>query len=325
MTQDKFNSQALPKYENHAQVFKASQEIAAKLAVQEQPSMEEQMEMMFDPSKAQGFIQKQKDTLSTLVDGLETIKKGINNSDALSEDVRDAFTGTILAQQGTATANIGMMELGLAAMTGQEPSEEQAMQAMIGQQMAQENVLKSQKSLLETLYGFQPGQTLADVKTGSDMTIEDFERYNAMTQYSANMDEVMKDVMPALQTGDSSAVGDVVDVIEDIAQKISAVKVKVSSSAAMTDEQKDACLKITVQAEKLYNVLAEGLEGIANDDQEAAMGMMTNLPQLMQETLPLQAKYYDMLDSHYQAKSAPKNDNNVVNKPAAKKPGTGNK
>lgn len=324
MSQDKFNGEALPKYENHAQVFKATQKIAAQIAVQEQPSMEEQMEMMFDPSKAQGFIQKQKDTLNALIDGLEKVKKGVDNSDALSEDVRDAFSALILAQQGSATSNMSMMDLGLAAMTGQEPSEEQAMQAMIGQQMAQENTLTTQKALLETLYGFQSGQTLADVAVNGDMTIEDFERYNAMVQYSANMDEVMKDVMPSLQTGDTSAVSDVVDLMGDVAQKISAVKTKVSASTAMTDEQKTACLQITEKAEQLYSVLSEGLTGIANDDESAAMGMMMSLPQVMQETLPLQAKYYDVLDSYYQAK-ATSNDNSVANKPAAKKPDTGNK
>ncbi|MBL1148235.1 MAG: hypothetical protein HND56_01365 [Pseudomonadota bacterium] len=323
MSQDKFNGEALPKYENHAQVFKATQAIAAKIAVQEQPSMEEQMEMMFDPSKAQGFMQKQKETLTQLVDGLEKVKKGVSNSDALSEDLRDAFTGMILAQQGTATANMNMMDLSLAAMTGAEPSEEQAMQTMIGQQMAQENTLKSQKNLLETLYGFQSGQTLADVAVNGDMTIEDFERYNAMVQYSANMDEVMKDVMPALQTGDTSAVSDIVDIMEDVAQKVGAVKAKVSSSTAMTDEQKTACLQITEKAEQLYSVLSEGLTGIANDDETAAMGMMMSLPQVMQETLPLQAKYYDVLDTYYQAK-ATSNDNTVARKPSAKKPGTGN-
>jgi len=323
MSQDKFNGEALPKYENHAQVFKATQNIAAKIAVPEQPSMDEQMEMMFDPSKAQAFIGKQKESMSKLVDGLEKVKKGVNNSDALSEDLRDAFTGMILAQQGTATSGIAMMDLGLAAMSGQEPSEEQAMQAMIGQQMAQDNNMKTQKALLETLYGFQAGQTLADVATNSDMTIEDFERYNAMVQYSANMDDVMKDVMPALQTGDTSAVSDFVDLMEDVAQKISAVKEKVSSSTAMTDEQKTACLQITSQSEKLFSLLSEGLNGIANDDEEAAMSMMMALPQAMQDSLPLQAKYYDVLDNYYQAK-ATSNDNTVANKPAAKKPGTGN-
>ena len=323
MSQNEFNGEALPKYENHAQVFKATQKIAAQIAVQEQPSMEEQMEMMFDPSKAQGFIQKQKESLTKLVDGLEKVKKGVSNSDALSQELRDAFTGMILAQQGVATSNMSMMDLSLAAMTGTQPSDEQAMQTMIGQQMAQENNLKTQKSMLETLYGFKPGQTLADVATNSDMTIEDFERYNAMVQYSANMDEVMKDIMPSLQTGDTSAISDVVDLMEDVAQKVSVVKAKISSSSAMTDEQKTACLQITEKAEQLYSILSEGLNGIANDDENAAIGMMMGLPQIMQETLPLQGKYYDVLDSYYQAK-ATSNDNSVANKPAAKKPGTGN-
>jgi hypothetical protein len=54
------------------------------------------------------------------------------------------------------------------------------------------------------------------------------------------------------------------------------------------------------------------------------MGMAMSLPQIMQETLPLQAKYYDVLDSYYQAKSAPKNDNTAASKPSTKKPGAGN-
>lgn len=325
MSQDQFNGQALPKYENHAQVLKATQKIAAEIAAPAQPSMEEQMEFMFDPSKMQDFVQKQKDTLSKLVDGLEKVKKGVGNSDALSEDMRDAFTGTILAQQGVATANMGMMDLNVAMMTGQNMSEEQAVQAMIGVQMAQENMLNAQKTLLETLYGFQSGQTLADVKTGGDMTIEDYERYNAMVSYSANMDEVMKEVMPALQSGDTSAVSEAVEVFEDVAQKVGAVKAAVAASTGMTAEQKDVCLKLTEKSGELYQLLIEGLEGMANDDQDAVMGMAMALPQLMQETLPLQAKYYDVLDSYYQAKSAPTNDNTAGIKPAAKKPGAGNK
>ena len=39
MSQDKVNSEALPKYINHAQVFKASQEIAAKIAIPSQVTM----------------------------------------------------------------------------------------------------------------------------------------------------------------------------------------------------------------------------------------------------------------------------------------------
>ncbi len=321
MTSQNFNGESLPKYQNHVQVLKATNKLAALAVTAGQPSMEEQLEMMFDPEKAKDFMSKQKKTINDMVTGLETIKKGVKNSDTLSEDVRDAFTTQILAQQGALSSKLPMMEFAEAQMNGEEFLDEtKAMQAMVGQQMAQQNLMEKQKELLETLYGFKPGQTIADINTGSDMTIEDFERYNAMIGYSANTDELLQEIAPALQMGDLSAVGEVVDLLEDMAVKINNAKTAVSASTNMTEEQKDACLKTIDTAQGLFTLLGKGLNGIMNDDPEAAMEMGASLPQHIQNALPVQEKYHDVLDSYYQSKTAPTNDNTLGTQ-NRKKPG----
>jgi len=321
MTSQNFNGESLPKYQNHVQVLKATGKISALAVTAGQPSMEDQMEMMFDPGKAQEFITEQKTVINNMITGLETIKKGVKNSDTLSEDVRDAFTTQILAQQGALSSKLPMMDFALAQMSGDDSLDEtKVMQTIVEQQMASQNLVEKQKELFATLYGFKPGQTIADINTGSNMTIEDFERYNAMIGYSANTDELLQEVMPAVQTGDFSAIGEVVDLLDGMAAKMNAVKTAVSASTSMTEEQKEVCLKTTEITQNLYKLMGKGLSGMAEDNPEAVMEMGMALPQHIQNALPVQEKYFDVLDKHYQSKAAPTNDNTLGTQ-NRKKPG----
>lgn len=316
-----FNNGSLPKFENHAQLFKATNELAtASLDGQAQPSMEEAMEMMFDPQKAQEFVQKQQETLNKMIVDIEGIKKTTKNSDALPEETREAFSTFLLAQQGLIAAQVNMMAQQTAAMSG-AASEEDMLQAAMDTQAAQQASMEKKSTLYEALYGFQDGDTFNASALPTNVTIEDVERAEALLSYSSSPESLTGDLGASLQAGDMSALEDLTDLIDESVTQLAGIASAVTASTAMTAEEKTVTKDVITATQSLYGTLSNALSGLASGDMEALQGLQA-LPEYAKNVTVAQSKYYDVLDQHYQNKAAPTNDNSVQNK-AKKGPNAG--
>ena len=298
MTKDVFNGTSATGYAHHVAVFKDMTKVSSSLLAMPEPDL---AELMADESKVESFAQKQQQLMQGFGRALDQVSANLKQSTALSDDVRGAF----LAQVAATKAQIGvqgkMMAITVAALKGFEPSYEQQIQLQSEQQAAQIGVARAQKALVETIYGFTPGQTLSDVNTSLDMTIVDFERYNAMMIYTMDLAEFFKDLMPALQDGDMNAVGHVVDLIDDIVGKLQDVSFSVMTSSAMTDTQKNLCGDVLSASKGLLTALNDGLKGAMEGDMDALMGMMQSIAGVAKKIISAQGNYYSELDAVYTA------------------------
>ena len=309
MSSDQFNNGSLPKYENHVQVFKATNKLSAQGLQDEQPSMEEAMEMMFDPSKAEAFMEKQKQKINDMVLQMETVKKGIQNSDALSEDVRDAFTTSLLAQQNLMAGQAKMM----GAQAGGMGSEQDLIQAVMEMQEAQTLVAEKSRELQETVYNFQAGEEFNATTLSEDLTFDEFERAAALIQYTASSDDAIQNVAMSMQTGDMSAMDDYIDNIEHAKQCLQTLAYVANKSTHITADQKSAANGFVSASTDMFDVLVTTIEGLSQGDMSAMENLM-KLPETAKAVTDAQTTYYDVLDQHYQDKSKPANNNTLGKK-----------
>jgi len=304
MSSDQFNNGSLPKYENHVQVFKATSDLTTQSLQNQQPSMEEAMEMMFDPEKAEAFAQKQKEQLNTMILDLEKVKKTVQNSDALDEDVRDAFTTSFLAQQSQIAAQAKIMD----AQLNGSGSEQDLMIAAMEMQEAQAVSTEKTQELQKAIYKFQDGDTFNASTLSADLTIEEFEQAAALIAYGNSTDDAMQSLAASMQTGDMSALDDLIDMLEETKQSMNTLANVANASAHMTDEQKTAATDYVSATADLMDTMVTTFEGLAQGDMSAMENLM-KLPEAAQKITSKQSAYYDVLDKRYQEYSKPSNNN----------------
>lgn len=263
-----------------------------------EPSFED---LMMDESKIESFAKTQQHLMQGFIRDLDKVAANIKQSSALSDDVRGAFLTQVSAVKAQLNVQGKMLAVTLDALKGNEPSYEQQVQLQTEQQASQIGVAAAQKSLVETIYGFKPGQTLADVNTSLDMTMQDFERYNAMMTYTLDLAEFFKDLMPSLQAGDMNAVGHVVDLLDDVTAKLQGVSLSVVTSNAMSDQQKAVCSAVITGSKGLLTTLGDGLKGAMSGDMDALMEMMQSLSGAAKKVVTAQGNYYTELDAVYSA------------------------
>lgn len=298
MTKDAFNGTSATGYAHHVAVFKDITKISSSLLSMPEPDMQA---LMADESKVHAYAQQQQQLMQGFMRDLDKVSANLKQSSALSDDVRGAFLAQVAATKAQMNATSKMMAMTVDALSGGEPSYAQQVQLQSEQQAAQIGVARAQKALVETLYGFTPGQTLADVNTSLDMTMVDFERYNAMMIYTMDLAEFFKDLMPALQDGDMNAIGHVVDLIDDIVGKLQNVAFSVVTSSAMSDTQKTLCTNVIGASSGLLTMLNDGLKGAMEGDMQQLMGMMQSVGGVAKKIITAQGAYYTELDAIYTA------------------------
>lgn len=314
MTKPDFNAASNTAYANHVAVFSDVNRMSTKLL--QMPQLDMQALMLIDDEDQldqaiTAYGQSVKSFGQAFVADLGTVSAKLAQSTDLSADVRAAFA----TQINTVKAQIGLTlettQLTIDALSGIEPSMQKQMQLQSKAQAVQMAVLDAQRNLFEKVYGFKAGETLADINTAANMTIKDFERYNAMVSYSADLGTLMKEIGPALQNNDILAIGQVADMIADVQQKIESASVAVGATVNMTPAEKAACKEVVAASSTMMTTLRTGLDGLMVGNTDALLEMLQGIQTQARDAIQAQSKYFGVLEAAYakDAKSAPSSKN----------------
>lgn len=307
MTKPDFNASSNTAYANHVAVFSDVNRMSAKLL--QMPQLDMQALMLIDDEDQldqalTSYAQSVKSFGQTFIADLGTVSAKLSQSTSLSADVRDAFATQISAVKAQISLTLKTTQMSVDALSGIEPSIQQQMQLQGEMQAVQMAVLNAQRNLLEKVYGFKAGDTLADVNTAANMTIKDFERYNAMVSYSADLGTLMKDIGPALQSNDILAIGQVADMIADTQQKVADVSAAVGATVNMTPAEKAACKDVAASGIAMMTTVKNALDGLMVGNTDALLEMMQEIQVQARDAIQTQSKYFAVLGAAY-AKSAP--------------------
>jgi len=305
MDKNTFNGEAVPVYVNHVQILKAAHTLVVETnKTQKPPSMQESMHMMMNPRKAEEYAQKQQTLMSTVMLGMEKIKRGVQNSATVSDDTKDSFAAYFLSQQHSIATQGKLMQI-------QHDPTAQGEMMMVSMEMqeAQQTIIEKKRELYQALYGFHEDDTLYGPSLPEDMSFEDFERAEALIKYGYDSDDILSALIPALQTGDHGAIDELLDKVDETQNELNALDEKVATSTSMEATEQAVAAHVVQSMKALYQTIGEAMSGLASNNTEA-MNAMVDMPKLVENIQDAQTHYYSVLDNHYTSKTAqPSNDN----------------
>lgn len=305
MSKNTFNGESVPVYVNHVQILKAAHMLAVETTRSQQPpSMQESMQMLMNPRKAEEYAQKQQQLMSTVMLSMEKIKRGVQNSATVGEETKDSFAAYFLSQQHSIATQGKMVQI-------QHDPTAQGQMVMLSMEIqdAQQTIVEKKRELYQALYGFHDDDTLYGPSLPENMTFEDFERAEALIKYGYDSDDILSALIPALQTGDHGAIDELLDKVEETQNELNALDEKVATSTSMEAVEQSVAAHVVQSMKALYQTIGDAMHGLASDN-TAAMNAMLDMPKLVKNIQDAQTHYYSVLENHYTSKTAqPSNDN----------------
>lgn len=309
MAKKDFNAGKTTGFKNYADVMQTTSAIMAELGALQQQAQAQAQAAGEDPEQIRAAFAAQKKIIAAISDKLGAVGEKLQASPNMAPEVRSAYllvidrvqkNNEVTVKQGEFMMRLMLDELSMPEM---ETAEETFARLSRRQQQAQKDMMSARRTLLEAIYGLKPGQTGQTAVSG-DITMIDLDAACAAVEYEANLQDVMTEVMTAVQLGDNSVAVEAVDCMQRCYQQAEKLLTAAMASRCMTGDEKETCRQLMQATSSLYKLVRTSFESLAQGDEQGFVQSLAQLPAIMGSSVQVQAKFYRQLSDNIEAQHA---------------------
>lgn len=312
MAKKDFNAGKTTGFKNYADVMQTTTAIMAELGALQQQAQAQAQAAGEDPEQIRAAFAAQKKVIAAISDKLGAVGEKLQASPNMAPEVRGAYllvidrvqkNNEVTVKQGEFMMRLMLDELSMPEL---ETAEEIFARLSRRQQQAQKDMMSARRTLLEAIYGLKPGQPGQPGQTAvsGDITMIDLDAACAAVEYEANLQDVMAEVMTAVQLGDNSVAIEAIDCMQRCYQQAEKLLTAAMASRRINGDEKETCRQLMQATTSLYKLVHNSFESLAQGDEQGFVQSLAQLPAIMGSSVQVQARFYRQLSDSIEAQHA---------------------